>query len=119
MTETAPKRPAGLMRFAPIALIAAALALAVAFRLHERLSLTTLYEQGQALDGYVSTHFLLALAVFTLTYALLVMISLPGASFFTIAGGFLFGTWIGGGAAWIGATIGATLIFLAARTAFG
>ena len=107
------------MRFAPIALIAAALALAIAFRLHERLSLTTLYEQGQALDGYVSTHFLLALAVFTLTYALLVMISLPGASFFTIAGGFLFGTWIGGGAAWIGATIGATLIFLAARTAFG
>lgn len=119
MTETAPRKPAPLARFAPIALIAAALAIAIALRLHEQLSLTTLYQRGQALDGFVAGHYALALAVFTLAYALLVMISLPGASFFTIAGGFLFGTWVGGGAAWFGATIGATLIFLAARTAFG
>ena len=36
-----------------------------------------------------------------------------------MSAGFLFGTWLGGGAAWLGATLGATLIFLAARTAFG
>ena len=35
----------------------------------------------------------------------------------TLAGGFLFGTWEGGGLVVIAATIGATIIFLAARTA--
>ncbi|MCP6048616.1 VTT domain-containing protein, partial [Klebsiella pneumoniae] len=35
------------------------------------------------------------------------------------AGGFLFGTWLGGFFVVIGATIGAVGVFLAARTAFG
>jgi uncharacterized membrane protein YdjX (TVP38/TMEM64 family) len=39
----------------------------------------------------------------------------PGAAILTIAGGFLFGTWVGGLCAVIGATLGATAIFLAAR----
>ena len=37
----------------------------------------------------------------------------------TIAGGFLFGAWIGGLCAVIGATLGATAIFLAARAGLG
>jgi uncharacterized membrane protein YdjX (TVP38/TMEM64 family) len=59
------------------------------------------------------------LALYVAIYAAAVTISLPGASILTISGGFLFGTWMGGATAWIGASIGATLIFLAARTAFG
>lgn len=119
MTDAQPRRPSGLARYAPIVLIVVALALALAFRLHERLSLDTLYEQGQTLDAYVAANFALALAVFVLLYAAATTISLPGAGFLTMSGGFLFGTLVGGAAAWIGATIGATLIFLAARTAFG
>lgn len=103
----------------PLALIAVALALALAFRVHEQLSLDALHARAQTLDALVARNLIAALALFALGYALAVTISLPGASILTISGGFLFGTWLGGGAAWVGATIGASLIFLAARTAFG
>jgi uncharacterized membrane protein YdjX (TVP38/TMEM64 family) len=106
-------------RFLPILLIAAALGVALVFRVHEQLSLETLYARSQALDGYVARNLAGALALFMLIYAISVTISLPGASVLTISGGFLFGTWLGGAAVWIAATVGATLIFLAARTAFG
>jgi uncharacterized membrane protein YdjX (TVP38/TMEM64 family) len=111
-----PKSPA---RFLPILLIAAALALALALRVHEQLSLETLYARAQELDAFVGRNLVAALALFALIYAAAVTISLPGASVLTISGGFLFGTWLGGAAVWIAATIGATAIFLAARTAFG
>jgi uncharacterized membrane protein YdjX (TVP38/TMEM64 family) len=120
VTDTAPsQRKRSPWRFAPIALIAAALALAITFRAHECVSLATLYEQGQALDRFVAANLVVALALYVSLYIAIVTISLPGAGVLTIAGGFLFGAWLGGGAAWIGASIGATLIFLAAKTAFG
>lgn len=106
-------------RFLPIALIAAGLALALYVRAHEWVSLETLQSQGRALDRFVADNLAAALGLYILIYVTAVTISLPGASVLTISGGFLFGAWLGGGAAWIGATIGATLIFLAARTAFG
>ncbi|MBL8544264.1 MAG: TVP38/TMEM64 family protein [Hyphomonadaceae bacterium] len=116
MTEPKPKRP--LTRFLPILLVAAALALALSFRVQDRFSLDALYAQSSALDAYVAQHYLAAIGIFMVIYGLAVASSIPGASFLTLSGGFLFGTWIGGAAAWIAATIGATLIFLAARTAF-
>jgi uncharacterized membrane protein YdjX (TVP38/TMEM64 family) len=120
MTESPPE-PAkkSLARFAPILLVAAGLALAFAFRVHEYLSLEALYRQTAALDAFVARNYVAGIALFMLIYGLAVASSIPGASFLTLSGGFLFGTWIGGAAAWIAATIGATLIFLAARTAFG
>lgn len=118
MSDPAPsKQPLG--RFLPILLIAVALALALAFRVHERLSLDVLYAQAQTLDAFVARNFVAALMLLVLVYAAAVTISLPGASVLTISSGFLFGTWTGGAAAWLGATVGATLIFLAARSAFG
>lgn len=120
MTDT-PNAPAkkNLARFLPIALAAAAFALAFALRLHERLSLDSLYAQSAALDAYVAQNYVAAIVFFMLIYGAAVASSIPGASFLTLSGGFLFGTWVGGTAAWIAATIGATAIFLAARTAFG
>ncbi len=108
-----------LVRFAPIVIIAGLLALAVAFRVHERISLAALRENRAALEAFVAAHLVLALGAYMLAYALVVAISLPGALFLTLAGGYLFGTWLGGGATVIAATIGATAIFIAARTAFG
>jgi uncharacterized membrane protein YdjX (TVP38/TMEM64 family) len=116
---TAPPAKRSPWRFLPIALIGVGLALALYFRAHEWVSLDTLHEQGRALDRFVAANLAAALALYVLIYVAAVTISLPGASVLTMSGGFLFGTWLGGGAAWIGASIGATLIFLAARTAFG
>jgi uncharacterized membrane protein YdjX (TVP38/TMEM64 family) len=48
-----------------------------------------------------------------------VAFSIPGAAAMTLAGGFLFGALLGGALAVVGATIGATLLFLAARAGFG
>lgn len=106
-------------RFAPIALIAVALALALAFRVHEYVSLETLHAQGRALDRFVADNLVAAVAIYVLIYITVAAISLPGAGALTISGGFLFGAWLGGGAALVGATIGATLIYLAVRTALG
>jgi uncharacterized membrane protein YdjX (TVP38/TMEM64 family) len=57
--------------------------------------------------------------VFVLVYALCTAFSLPTGLLLSTLAGFLFGTWLGGCVNVIGATLGATLIFLAARTALG
>jgi uncharacterized membrane protein YdjX (TVP38/TMEM64 family) len=121
MSDTASSPPGSksLTRFLPIVLVVALFTLAIAFRLHERLSLDALYAQSEALDAFVARNYFAAIAIFMGIYAIAVASSIPGASFLTLSAGFLFGTWVGGAAAWIAATIGATLIFLAARTAFG
>lgn len=51
-----------------------------------------------------------------LIYAVLAAIAMPGMAIVTIAAGFLFGTWLGGSSVLIGATSGATVLFLATRT---
>jgi uncharacterized membrane protein YdjX (TVP38/TMEM64 family) len=60
-----------------------------------------------------------AVLLYGAAYAALVALSVPGAAILTIAGGFLFGTWLGGLAAVVGATVGAAAIFLAARAGLG
>jgi uncharacterized membrane protein YdjX (TVP38/TMEM64 family) len=72
-----------------------------------------------AIDDFVSQHGVLAVLAYVGIYAAAVSLSLPGAAFLTVAGGFLFGLVIGAAAAVIGATLGATVIFLVARTALG
>ena len=62
---------------------------------------------------------LLAVLAMVALYAVIVALSLPGASVMTLTSGLLFGWFTGGLAAIIGATIGATAIFLIAKTAFG
>ena len=52
-------------------------------------------------------------------YVMVVALSIPGALFLTITGGILFGTLVGGAATVVGATTGATIIFLIARSACG
>ena len=60
-----------------------------------------------------------AALLYIVAYACLVALSVPGGAVLTIAGGFLFGTWLGGMCAVIGATLGATALFLAARAGLG
>ena len=45
--------------------------------------------------------------------------SLPGGAILSIAGGFLFGAWLGTLYIVVGATVGATAVFLITRTALG
>ena len=83
------------------------------------LSLETLVGHRSAIAAFVERHGLIAVAAFVGLYIAVVAMSLPGGTILTVAGGIVFGTLIGGSAAIVGATIGATILFLIARTAFG
>ncbi|MEM7528933.1 MAG: TVP38/TMEM64 family protein [Pseudomonadota bacterium] len=108
----------GALRYLPIALIAAGAAAAI-FLLGDYLSFETLAENRDALNAWRDNNFVATALVFVLAYALATAFSVPGAVWFTITGGFLFGTWVGTTFSVIGATIGAIMIFLAARTSLG
>lgn len=120
MPDTAAKAAAPPLwrRLLPLAVLLAALAAFLAFGGWRYVNLETLRENQQALTGWVEANFWLAAVVYALIYALAVSISVPGAIWFTIASGFLFGPYAGTVIAVLGSTAGATIIFLAVRMAF-
>ncbi|MFN7104222.1 MAG: TVP38/TMEM64 family protein [Pseudorhizobium sp.] len=107
------------MRFAPLGIVLSGLALGYAFGLHDYLSLGFLAEQRQVLRSYVDTHPAWSVLLFFGAYILAVAFSFPAASILTIFGGFLFGWLLGGALVAVGATIGAAILFLVTRSAFG
>lgn len=108
-----------MRRWLPLAALVATLALVYATGAHGYLSLATLKEQREQLQSLVAARPVVTAVVYVLVYAAAVALSLPGAIFLTLAGGFLFGTWLGGLLAVLGATAGAVAVFLIARTALG
>lgn len=74
--------------------------------------------QGTLLAAVADRPVLVPVA-YVIIYAAFVALSLPQAVVVTITGGLLFGTMVGGALAVLGATLGAILLFLLARTAFG
>lgn len=87
--------------------------------LGEHVSLATLATHSEVLSGFVAANLPLAAVAYLLLYVAAVAFSFPGAVFITLAGGFLFGAAAGTALTVIGATIGATLVFLFARRVFG
>lgn len=119
MAETVVPARKRLSRFLPLFFMVAGLVAFVAFDLDRFFSLDTLRDNRAALKAWVSASPLFALGVFMLIYAAAVAISFPGASILTVFGGFLFGMVAGVPAIVFSATIGALIVFLAARTAAG
>lgn len=107
------------MRLLPLAILVLGLALGYAFGLQDYLSLGYLAEKRQMLRAEVDAHGLWSALLFTGIYILAVAFSFPAASILTIIGGFLFGWLAGGALVAVGATIGASLLFLATRSALG
>ena len=112
-------RAGGLTRYLPIAVIVLALAAFFLAGGHDHVSFETLRDHRLVLQDWVRTNTILAVAVYFATYVVVVACSLPGGSLLTLIGGFLFGLWFGGTVVVFAATIGACLLFLAARHAFG
>jgi uncharacterized membrane protein YdjX (TVP38/TMEM64 family) len=104
-------------RWAPLALIAVGVGLVIAMGWHRYLSLEALRDNRTALLAFVSANPWAAGGIYFLVYVAAALLAVPGVLWLTIAGGFLFGTWLGGGLALFGALIGATLLFFAARGA--
>jgi uncharacterized membrane protein YdjX (TVP38/TMEM64 family) len=114
---TAPR--SALRRFAPLAVICAALALGYAMGWQRFFTLNYLAQSQSMLLAFVDDHPVLSRAGFFMAYALAVAVSFPAASILTIFGGFLFGWMVGGTLVALAATLGACGLFLAARSAFG
>ena len=114
-----PGKRGTVKRFLPLALLLALAAVAWSLGHKDYLTFEALRDNRAALLQLVEDHAVLAVAAFILAYAVGTAVSLPGGAFLSVIGGFLFGTLFGGLWTLIGATIGATAIFLVAKTALG
>lgn len=115
----APAKTNLIKRLAPLAVMAAAIGAFFALGLDQYVTFDALREHRALLTGFVGEQTLLAVALFVLVYATATALSLPGGAVLTVTGGFLFGTLGGTIAVVIAATLGATGIFLVAKTALG
>jgi pyruvate/2-oxoglutarate dehydrogenase complex dihydrolipoamide dehydrogenase (E3) component/uncharacterized membrane protein YdjX (TVP38/TMEM64 family) len=107
-----------LVRLGLVAVIALAIAAFFWFDVGQYFSLAELKQQRDRLMAFVDAHFYAMLAGYMAVYIVMAALSLPGAAVLTIAGGALFGLAAGTVAVSFASTIGATLVFLAARFLF-
>ena len=105
------------MRIWPILLIVGLLAAGCALGASSLLSWQDLAARQAALRHLAATQPVTSSVGFVLVYALAVAASFPGAAIITVAGGLLFGVVLGAALAVTGATLGASLLFVVARTA--
>ena len=110
---------AGIKRFLPLMVLIVVVIAVFASGVGRYLNLEVLQTHEAALRGFVGDNLVLALLAFMAVYALATAISFPGAVVLTLAGGYLFGTWTGGAATVIGATIGAIMVFYVVQTSLG
>lgn len=108
-----------ILRFAPLAVLVGLIAAAYHFDLHNYLSLEQIKEQKEQFKDYIAEQPVLAPLIFVGAYTAAVALSLPIASLLTLLGGFLFGLVQGTLMVVTSATIGATIIFIVAKTSLG
>ncbi len=98
-----------------IALIAGLVGAFFIFDLQQYLTLDYLKSRQDAFGRFYAEHRLLTIASYMGIYILVTALSLPGAAVMTLAGGALFGLWVGFVTISFASTIGATLAFLVSR----
>lgn len=108
-----------LRQLAPLIGVGALMALVFGMGWHHYLSFKTIGLNYEALTGFIGNNLALAILAYVALYIAVVALSLPGGLVMTLSGGLLFGWLTGAVATVIGATIGATVIFLVAKTSLG
>lgn len=106
-------------RWGPLGVIMLLTAAAFAGGLHEHLSFEALQGQKENFLAQVEVHPVLSALAFIGIYIAAVALSLPVATALTLAGGFLFGKWLGTFLVVCAASIGASIIFMVAKTSLG
>lgn len=119
MDEVEVGRAPAAWRWLPLLALAAGAVAFFAFGLDRYVGYAALVDNHRRLAAEVDRLGPAAFAAYVTLYTAVAALSVPGAAVLTIAGGFLFGWWQGGLAALVGATGGATVIFLVARTSLG
>lgn len=120
MTDMQTKKSgASIGRFLPLVIVVGLMGLAFAMGWHRYLSLQTIGENYGAMQSFIAENFAAAVLIYMAAYIAVVALSLPGGLFMTLTGGLLFGPYVGIPATVLAATIGATIIFLVAKTSLG
>lgn len=89
-----------------------------AFGGQDFVTLETIKHHRETLLAFTAAHFATAVAIGFLVYVGATAFSLPGGLVLSLTMGFVFGRWVGTALVVVAATIGATLLFLAARYLF-
>lgn len=113
------KRRSIAKRLLPLAIVAVLVLAVYLSGVTDYISFASLRENLGLLQAFVGEHALLSVLLLVLFYALGTALSLPAMSVVTIAAGVVFGLWLGFLGVLLGATIGASAIFLLVRTALG
>ncbi|WP_084398007.1 TVP38/TMEM64 family protein [Henriciella aquimarina] len=107
------------IRLWPVYVIAAGLLAAWQLGVFQYLSLETLQAKNEELQTFVADHIGMAVIAYIVIYTAATAFMIPGALWITITGGLVFGL-VGGSLATVaGATLGASVLFLAAKTSIG
>ncbi|HHG90669.1 MAG TPA: TVP38/TMEM64 family protein [Devosia sp.] len=115
--HTPPHTAAALLkRWGPVAALLAALTAFFATGLHQRLTLDELALQYAGLSAFVADNWLQSVLVTIIVYLTAVAASFPAAWLLTVAIGLVFGWALGAFIVVIGATLGASVLFFAARS---
>ena len=112
------KNSATLTKLLILALFVGGVIAFFAFGGQKYLNLETLKANRDALIQYAEQHYALALLIGFLIYTVSTALSLPGGLILSLAVGLVFGRWAGTVLIVFAATLGATLVFLAARYLF-
>ncbi|MDM8551869.1 dihydrolipoyl dehydrogenase [Desulfobacterales bacterium HSG2] len=86
-----------------------------AFDLQQYFTFEYIKSQQLAFEAYYADHKGLTIIIYMAVYIAVTALSLPGAAVMTLAGGAMFGLWLGVVVVSFASTIGATLAFLVAR----
>jgi uncharacterized membrane protein YdjX (TVP38/TMEM64 family) len=111
-------RSSGFVKFGLFAVLAGAVVLFFLLGGHRYIDLETIKASRTALLEYRDGHFALALIVAAALFALSTALSLPIATLLSLLIGLLFGRYVGTLVIAISGTVGATILFVAARYIF-
>lgn len=106
------------VRIALVAVFVGGIATFFALGGQHYLTLETIKANRDALLRFTEAHFVTALVIAFFVYAGAVAFSLPGGLLLSLTMGFVFGRWVGTALVVVAATIGAVILFLAARYIF-
>ncbi len=112
------KNSATLIKLLILALFIGGIILFFALGGQKYLNLETLKANRDALIQYTEQHYVTAFIIGFLIYTISTALSLPGGLILSLSMGLVFGRWAGTLLIVLAATLGATLVFLAARYIF-
>lgn len=120
MTDELPRRSshAVIHRLLPLVLLAAGGTVVLLLGWDDYLSLDALRDNRARLLAWHDAYPLASCVLFMAVYAAVVALSVPGAAWLTVAGGFVYGAITATVLVVVAASAGAAVIFLAARHAF-